>query len=77
MWERCVRGGYERKLRDTRDGRERRDVKSVDFYLVSQLSLVPLFFPASPAMNQVPATGREMLECRTHFLGLAMFVPCA
>jgi len=36
------RGGYERKSRDTRERCERRDVKSVDFYLVAHLSLVPL-----------------------------------
>jgi hypothetical protein len=34
------KGGYERKSRDVREGRERREVKSVDFHLVAPVSLV-------------------------------------
>jgi hypothetical protein len=48
VWAPCARGGYKLKSRDTREGRERRDVKSVDFYLVAHLSLVPLVSPHRP-----------------------------
>jgi hypothetical protein len=55
-----VKGGYERKSRNRREGREKREVKSADFYLVATLAR-PASLTASPMMNQFPATRREML----------------
>jgi len=48
VWASCARGGYKLKSRDTREGRERRDGKSMDFYLVAHLSLVPLISQHRP-----------------------------
>jgi hypothetical protein len=43
-----VRGGYERKSRDMREGRKRREGKSVDSYLVTPVSLVLLVLQYRP-----------------------------
>ncbi len=43
-----VMGGYEPKLRDVREERERREMRSVDFYLVTPVSLVLLVLPHRP-----------------------------
>ena len=44
----CVRGGYERKSRDMREERERREGKSMEFYLVAPISLIPLVLRHRP-----------------------------
>jgi hypothetical protein len=53
-------GGYERKSRDMREERERREGKSMEFYLVAPISLVPLVLrhrPYGPDPRHAPQIG--------------------
>jgi hypothetical protein len=49
-----------------REGSERREVKSVDFYLVALISLVPLVLPHHPCRTRLPPCAAKWVRAPFH-----------